>query len=557
MASQKKLASKDLSQEQCVSVLRWALLGGVPSLQARGLTEAESTLSAISFDHGQSNPTYLITVTSTNYGEESKGFKFVLRSRPRGKLLKSAHLIDREFKVLSILQATAVPVPRVYGYCEHSNLIGSSFYAMEYLPGRIFKDVSLGDVSSARERADIYMEAMRILLLLRKLDARYLQLEDLSRSSSQWIDRQISTWYRQYRASILLGVDYSPIEALHKRLVDIRKSNSEGEQSKWLRKPEHGLVHGDFRLDNLVFHSTKPVCIGVLDWELVSVGNPIADLASFLSPFQMPEKAARSETLKYFALREPRPPGIPTLDFLVNEYVRKSKADVKRIRDELNLYLAVALFRFAAILYGVQSRAAQGNASSTRAAEIGNHAHYFASAANGLLDKPVQFIHMPEGNEIRSFPSMSLVERISSFMEQEVLPLEPNYLTHANSDTRWNPWPELEVLKRRARDANLWNFFLPKNLGGKLSASQYAPIAEITGQCMYAAEVFNCSAPDTGKLSQVCPGCKHPISFLLIGLIPSFLTLHMLFYIYREHGAVGQVWHIAAKRKVVEAPHEW
>lgn len=489
-------SESSLPSQHCMSILQWALHGGVPPLIERGYEEDDSNVTASKFDHGQSNPTYLITIQSSRYPRREDCFRFVLRARPKGRLLPGAHRIDREFKVLASLRASPVPVPQVYGYCDDPTIIGSTFYAMEYIPGRIFKDASLREVASPKERAEIYREAVRVLCSLGELDTAKLGLRDLSKGPRPWIDRQISTWNRQFLASRIPGVDYRLMEALHRRLLHARQNQGKGEFTR--AENHHGLVHGDYRLDNLIFHPEKPICIGVLDWELVSLGDPVADLATFLAPYHMPPEASSFEILRSATFPQPRPSGIPDELSLIRLYAKE--VDERPFRSKLQLYLAVALFRFAAIIYGVQSRAAQGNASSSLGAKLGEHAHLYAQGAIVALD---EISSLDNANSIESSSLTTLVARMWDFMKQEVLPLENKYLKHTRSDARWTPWEPLEILKGKAKTSGLWNLFLPRELGGSLSSSDYAALAEITGQCLYAAEVFNCSAPDTGKAQYI------------------------------------------------------
>ncbi|KAI0559442.1 Acyl-COA dehydrogenase [Gracilaria domingensis] len=490
----KILRSRALEDMQCSGLLYWAVSGGVAALAERGFHPTKSAISVTQFDHGQSNPTYLVTIT--NVDRKADVFKFVIRSQPKGKLLKGAHRIDREFRVLSALAFSPVPVPQVYGFCEDKSLLGVPFYAMSYVEGRIFKDVSLSEVQSAAERAEVFSEALRVLAALRQVDINRYGLQGLSSTRTLWIDRQLATWYRQYRASRVAHVDYTDIELLYRTLKSERNQVTQSDVENGY---ETGLIHGDFRLDNLVFHKLKPVCLAVLDWELVSLGNPIADLASFLTPYHMPKEASCVPILRSMAFNLPRPSGIPEESDILAQYLKDTRVEKDRVLSELRIYLSFALFKFAAIIYGIQHRIVQGNAASTHATVLVEQVHCFVRGGLDVLGMSSKL-----GFGKYSSSGSLLLSKVISFITQEVAPLEENYLAHIRSSKRWEPWEPLETLKLKAKDAGLWNFFLPKSLGGALSAVEYAPIAEMTGRYLFGAEVFNCSAPDTAKKLTSC-----------------------------------------------------
>lgn len=470
-------SSKDaLTPSQQALVLNWALSGGIPPLRhasspytTRPLTQCQK------FSHGQSNPTYLFTVHLRT------PFRFVLRAKPHGNLLAGAHRIDREYRVLAALQGSAVPVPTIYGYCNDTSIVGSEYYTMQYVEGRIFQEIALEGLAPEQRRA-IFEEAIRVLVEIGRVDVEKLGLGSLSHGKA-WLDRQISTWYRQYRMSRIEGRDYSKMEALYKRLVRLRQNMGGPSRTKC-------LVHGDFRLDNLIFDATEPRCVGVIDWELVSLGEPLADLASFLSPYRMPQSVKKVALLASAILPKPLPEGIPTDEELMQRYARERGGNQRL--DDFGVYMAVAQFRFASILYGVACRAAQGNASSSLGRQVGESAYLFVDAALATLGEV-------EREGLVGMKEMRLEERLWQFMQQEVFPVEDDYFQHVESDARWSPWPRMESLKAKARKAGLWNLFLPKKLGGALTSEEYAPLAEMMGHCVFASEIFNCSAPDTGK----------------------------------------------------------
>ena len=295
------------------------------------------------FKGGQSNPTYRLKAASGTY---------VLRRQPPGKLLKSAHAVDREYRVMRALAGTDVPVPRMAGLCESRDIIGSMFYVMEYCDGRIFWNAALPDVSGNDERSAIYDEMNRVLAALHCVDPEAVGLADYGKPGN-YFARQLSRWTGQYRASEL-----KPIAAMEDLMswLDANQPPDDGRVA---------LVHGDYRLDNLVFHAREPRIIAVLDWELSTLGHPLADLAYQCMQLRMPSDAGTTPGLQGI---DRRSLGIPS----ESEYVRRycERTGISSI-DNWTFYLAFSFFRLAAIIQGVAKRAVDGNASNPRAAELG------------------------------------------------------------------------------------------------------------------------------------------------------------------------------------------
>lgn len=303
--------------------------------------EFNGPLTAEKFPGGQSNPTFKLM---------AGGEQYVLRRKPPGNLLASAHAVDREFRVISSLQSTDVPVPKSIALCEDETIIGSMFYVMEYLEGRVFWDPAIPEVGNAERRA-IYDDMNRVLACLHEVDVCAAGLEDYGRPGN-YFERQVSRWTKQYRAS-----ETETIDAMEKLIAWLPENMPEDDGRV-------SLVHGDYRLDNLMFHPTEPRIIAVLDWELSTLGNPIADLAYQVMAWQLPPTGGVSG----MAGVDRKLLQIPTDDEYVRAYCERTG------RDEIknwNFYLVFCFFRLAAILQGVKKRGLDGNASSAEAIERG------------------------------------------------------------------------------------------------------------------------------------------------------------------------------------------
>lgn len=304
------------------------------------------------FADGQSNPTFKVSAASGEY---------VLRRQPPGKLLKSAHAVDREYRVLAVLADTNVPVPRVYHLCKDRDVIGSMFYVMEYCDGRIFWDSAIPEVDKA-ERTAIYDEINKVLAALHQVDIEKAGLSDFGKPGS-YFERQYERWSSQYRASEL-----RPIAAMEALI-------------SWLGKhlPEDdgrvSLVHGDYRLDNMIFDPSSPKVIALLDWELSTLGHPFADVGYQCMQLRMPADIGHISGLRGKDLGEL---GIPSEEEYVARYCERMGIDGI---DHFGFYVAFSFFRLAAIIQGVAKRAADGNASNRNAAQLGEFVEPMAELA--------------------------------------------------------------------------------------------------------------------------------------------------------------------------------
>lgn len=295
-------------------------------------------LTAEKFAGGQSNPTFRLSTDSQRY---------VLRRKPPGELLASAHAVDREFRVISALGETDVPVPRAYLLCEDESIIGSMFYIMEYLEGRVFWDPTLPEIADNDERSAMYDEMNRVLAALHSVDVDAVGLTEFGRPGNYYA-RQISRWIKQYRAS-----ETERSEAMETLIAWLPENMPEDDGAV-------SLVHGDYRLDNVMFHPTQPRIIAVLDWELSTLGHPLADLAYQVMAWQLPGDAGLRGLLGV----DRHSLGLPTDAEYIETYCQRTG---RQAIDNWNFYLVFCFFRLAAILQGVKKRALIGNASSPEA----------------------------------------------------------------------------------------------------------------------------------------------------------------------------------------------
>ncbi len=307
------------------------------------------------FQGGQSNPTYLL---------ETGAGRFVLRKKPPGPLLPSAHQVEREYRVISALYGSEVPVPRPVMLCEDPDVIGTAFYVMEYVDGRIFERPDLDGLPPAGRRA-LYDAMNGTIAALHRVDWAAAGLTGFGRTEN-FLARQIDRWTRQYRASIVGEAD-----PVMEELIAWLGANTPADSVVT-------IAHGDFRLGNLIFAPDAPRVAAVLDWELSTLGDPLGDLAYCCLPYHLPAGVDGVKGLQGLDLAAL---GIPSEEEFVASYCRRTG------RDGIagwTFYLTFSLFRLTAILQGVYARAVQGNAANANALEVGKRAALLARTARVL-----------------------------------------------------------------------------------------------------------------------------------------------------------------------------
>lgn len=300
------------------------------------------------FKGGQSNPTYRLTAGDARY---------VLRRKPPGKLLPSAHAVDREFRIMSALAKTDVPVPSMHALCMDDSIVGTAFYVMDYVEGRVFWEPTLPALAQEKRRG-IFAAMNDAIARLHKVDYVAVGLADYGRPGS-YVLRQIDRWSKQYRAS-----ETETIPAMD-RLMDWLPRHAPASE-------ETTLIHGDFRIDNMIFHPSEPRVIAILDWELSTLGNPLSDFAYHMMPWRLGPDTYRGLFGYDLAAL-----GIPSEEEGRALYCRRTG------RSELpdwDFYIAFNMFRLAAILQGIMGRVREGTAASARALESGQRAKRLAEA---------------------------------------------------------------------------------------------------------------------------------------------------------------------------------
>lgn len=315
-------------------------------------------LTATKFAGGQSNPTFKIDAASGSY---------VLRRQPPGKLLKSAHAVDREYRVINALKDTNVPVAQVYHLCEDTDIVGSMFYLMEFCDGDIFWGAALPEIETNERRTFMYEQMAEVMAKLHSVDLEATGLSDYGKPGN-YFERQLTRWSAQYKASEL-----SVIPAMD-QLIEWLTNNMPPEDGKV------SLAHGDYRLDNLMFDKKSGEIIAVLDWELSTLGHPYADLSYQCMQMRLP--ATKGAGISGLLGVDAAALGIPSEEEYIAMYCKQ--AGIEKI-DNWAFYLSFSFFRLAAIAQGVAKRAADGNASNKSAAAAGAMVQPLAEMALAVI----------------------------------------------------------------------------------------------------------------------------------------------------------------------------
>ncbi|XP_055861912.1 acyl-CoA dehydrogenase family member 10-like isoform X2 [Biomphalaria glabrata] len=492
-------------------------------LKSLGLQDSSPPVVKV-FEHGQSNPTYYVS-----YG----GQKMVLRKKPPGQLLPSAHAVDREYKVMSAVGKDKVSVPCMIAFCQDESVLGTQFYLMDYLEGRIFKSIKLPEVPK-ESRREIVMAMVDVLSKIHSVDIDKVGLSDYGKKG-QFCERNFKRWATQYELSKTHEIP--SMSLLMSWLSD-----------RMPEKEKVSVIHGDFRLDNLMFHTERSEVIAAIDWELSTLGDPLIDLANSVLAYYSPPDSPLTAGLVGEDLESL---GLPTISEILNKYCLLTKQPPI---DNWDFYVAYSFFRGAAILQGVYKRAISGQSSSSNSKRVGAYASVMAdigwSIASKSSLKPNKTVATSNtsATQTRQFSTISftgrrpvmstlsrsltsgssassqvglmavsveglspavqdLHRRVKQFIQTHVLPLEDVHKEReAQKGDRWTVMPEIEAAKAKAKAEGLWNLFLPlesdpdKKYGAGLTNLEYAFLCEEMGKCMLAPEVFNCSAPDTGNM---------------------------------------------------------
>jgi aminoglycoside phosphotransferase (APT) family kinase protein len=311
------------------------------------------------FKGGQSNPTYRLGAGGKSY---------VLRRKPPGKLLPSAHAVDREYRVLTALRYSDVPVPRTYCLCEDESLIGTAFFVMDCVDGRVLWDPSLQALDGAGRR-EVYEEMNRVIAALHRIDYRAVGLEDFGKSGN-YLGRQIARWTKQYRAS-----ETERIDAMDRLIAWLPENLPAADET--------AIVHGDYRLDNLIFHPTEARVVAVLDWELSTLGHPLADFAYHCMSWHVPPGPFRGlGGVDLAAL------GIPSERDYIALYCRHAGRE-SIDADHWDFYIAYNMFRAAGIAQGIMGRVVDGTAASQHALEVGRWARVMSELGWSQVERIV------------------------------------------------------------------------------------------------------------------------------------------------------------------------
>ena len=315
----------------------------------KNINDVSGELTVHQFSHGQSNPTFLLN-------DNNK--KYVMRKKPPGKLLPSAHAVEREYRIITALRDTGVPVPETFAFCENESIVGTAFYIMDYVEGRVFRSPFAHEAAGAGERAAIYDSMNDTLARIHLVDWEAKELSDFGKPGN-YMARQVGRWTKQYHAS-----QTDRIESMD-NLINWLQDNIPKDDNT-------SIVHGDYRLENMIIHPTEPRVAAVLDWEISTLGHPHADLAYNCMTYHIPEFGNIKMSLMGVNLKEL---GIPGEEEYLASYCRRT--GMQGIPN-WEFFLAFSIFRLAAIVQGVYKRGLDGNASSENAMSYGEFTRFLA-----------------------------------------------------------------------------------------------------------------------------------------------------------------------------------
>ena len=322
--------------------------------------ELSGELKIQQFSFGQSNPTYLLTDRNKAY---------VLRKKPPGKLLPSAHAVEREYRILKTLEKTDVPVPKMVLLCNDVAVIGTPFYLMEYVAGRIFRNPALPEMTRRKERFAIYDAMNETLARIHNVDWQAMGLVNYGKPGN-YMTRQVGKWSKQYMAS-----KTDPIQSMDNLMAWLPQNIPDDDRTS--------IVHGDFRLENMIFHPTESKVLAVLDWELSTLGHPLADLAYNCMGYYLPSMGSRTFGISDVDFEAT---GIPTEDVYTAAYCERTQ---RKDIPNWSFFMAFGMFRLAAIVQGVYKRGLDGNASAADAQRFGILVHFLSDAGWNLISPDV------------------------------------------------------------------------------------------------------------------------------------------------------------------------
>ena len=455
------------------------------------------------FAGGTSNPTYLVKPGPTAEA-------VVVRRKPTGALLKGAHDIEREFLVTSKLAAVGFPVAKPIAYCKDTGILGAEFYVCAYVPGRVFRDTGLPTLTPA-DRSAVYASMTSTLAKLHAVDPQQVGLDGLAppdKAKASYVGRQIKTWFLNYEQSLAPGTFEEGTPALMKQVRD-------NLMARLPPQPRTVVVHSDYKLDQVIVHPTEPRVVAVLDWEIATLGDALADFFYMAFPCIVANSsAAHGDGGGVFRSSNPHgksgtlAPGVPSLDTLLFHYCAAANIPVPS-PDVSRTYQAYIMLRMACILQGIAARVARGTskAAPIPPASITAFARAAADFAFGADANLLAATLRPSLNPLNiSVPELSprgkqVLSTLLSFMDSHIYPNEHVYDEQMRANTlagkRWSSPRIMDELKVEAKKRGLWNLYLPEWSG--LSNRDYATIAEVLGRNLWAADVVNSQFPQSGN----------------------------------------------------------